>query len=280
MEKGKVSVIVPCYKQAEYLSETLDSVFTQTYQNWECVIVNDGSPDNTEEIAKKYLVKDRRFKYVSQENKGLSSARNTGIANSEGEYILPLDADDKIGSTYLEKAVARFKEVPETKLVYCKAELFGEENGIWDLPPYDYENIIWNNCIFCSALFRRRDFVNIGGYKENMVHGYEDWDLWLTLLQKEDVVYRIEELLFYYRVKEVSMSTKLTRFKQETLVQLCKNHPEVYEPYKDNLLLYRMQLDELYILHDKYKRIRSSHAYRLGKFLLNPFSLFKFKKRE
>lgn len=275
MEKGKVSVIVPCYKQAEYLSETLDSVFTQTYQNWECVIVNDGSPDNTEEIAKKYLVKDRRFKYVSQENKGLSSARNTGIANSEGEYILPLDADDKIGSTYLEKAVARFEEVPETKLVYCKAELFGEENGIWDLPPYDYENIIWNNCIFCSALFRRRDFVNIGGYKENMVHGYEDWDLWLTLLQKEDVVYRIEELLFYYRVKEVSMSTKLTRFKQETLVQLCKNHPEVYEPYKDNLLLYRMQLDELYNLHDKYKRIRSSRAYRLGKFLLNPFSWLK-----
>lgn len=272
MEKQLVSIIVPCYKQADYLSETLDSVSNQTYQNWECVIVNDGSPDNTEEIAKKYLDKDRRFKYIGQENKGLSSARNTGIANSEGEYILPLDADDKIGSTYLEKAIARFEEVPETKLVYCKAELFGEEYGIWNLPTYDYENIIWNNCIFCSAMYRRSDFDSIGGYKENMTHGFEDWDLWLALLKKEDIVYRIDEVLFYYRVKEVSMSTELTNFKQDTLVQLCKNHPEVYEPYKEYVLMYHKQLDELFILHDEYKRVCSSHAYRLGKFLLKPFT--------
>ncbi len=277
MEKGKVSVIVPCYKQAEYLSETLDSVFTQTYQNWECVIVNDGSPDNTEEIAKKYLVKDRRFKYVSQENKGLSSARNTGIAHSEGEYILPLDADDKIGSTYLEKAIARFEEVPETKLVYCKAELFGKINCYWDLEDYDYEKFIWNNCIFCTAMFRRSDYDLTDGYNMNMVHGNEDWDFWLSLLKKNDVVYRIEEVLFYYRVKEISMRTRLTQFLQENLVQLCQNHIEIYEPYKERIVLYHKQLDELSYFHSELDRVRSSHAYRLGKFLLKPFSWIKRK---
>lgn len=275
MEKGKVSVIVPCYKQAEYLSETLDSVFTQTYQNWECVIVNDGSPDNTEEIAKKYLVKDRRFKYVSQENKGLSSARNTGIAHSEGEYILPLDADDKIGSTYLEKAIARFEEVPETKMVYCKAELFGKINCYWDLEDYDYEKFIWNNCIFCTAMFRRSDYDLTDGYNTNMVHGNEDWDFWLSLLKKKDVVYRIDEVLFYYRVKEVSMRTRLTQFAQENLVQLCHNHIEIYEPYKERIVLYHKQLEELSCFHSELDRIRSSHAYRLGKFLLKPFSWFR-----
>lgn len=91
-----VSVIIPCYKQAQYLDEALQSVFNQTYANWECIIVNDGSPDNTAEVANWWLEKDRRFRYLIQENAGLSSARNSGIDYATGEFILPLDADDKI----------------------------------------------------------------------------------------------------------------------------------------------------------------------------------------
>lgn len=80
MDKGKVSIIVPCYKQAEFLPETLDSVLSQTYSNWECIIVNDGSPDNTEEIAKIYQSKDTRIKYLFKNNEGIAIARNTGIS--------------------------------------------------------------------------------------------------------------------------------------------------------------------------------------------------------
>ena len=175
-----VSIIVPCYKQAEYLPETLDSVLAQTYQNWECVIVNDGSPDNTEVIARKYLDKDARFRYVWQENKGLASARNTGISNSDGEFILPLDSDDIILPTYIEKAVNHFAMNPETKLVYCKAEFFGRINQKWDLKKYNYDSLIWNNCIFCSAVYRRCDYDATQGYNPNMINGFEDWDLWLS----------------------------------------------------------------------------------------------------
>lgn len=275
----KISIIVPCYNQAEYLSEALDSVLAQSYPNWECVIVNDGSPDNTEDIAKEYVAKDNRFKYVWQENGGLSAARNFGIASSTGEFILPLDADDLIAPTYLEKAVDRFLHFPETKLVYCKAEKFGKENCYWDLPSFNYEQFIWNNCIFCTALFRRSDYNQTGGYNENMVHGNEDWDFWLTLLKKDDVVQQIEEVLFYYRTKDCSMVTELAKHHvEESLIQICKNHPEIYAPYYYRLFDYHNNKEELSRLTHEIKQVRSSHAYRLGKFLLKPISLLRHRK--
>lgn len=278
MEKGKVSVIVPCYKQAEYLAETLESVLAQTYSKWECIIVNDGSPDNTEEVAHEFLAKDNRFKYIWKENEGVSVARNTGIAASCGEFVFPLDADDIIAPTYLEIAVDYFLQFPKTKIVYGKAEKFGKETGYWDLPVFDYEKFIWSNCIYNSAMYRRSDFDVTKGYNPNMVHGNEDWDFWLSLLKRDDVVYRIDEVLFYYRIKEVSRTTGLSKcFMSENLVQLCKNHPEIYDSYKERLVLYTNKLQEMPILIDELRRIRSSHAYRLGKFLLKPFSWLKKK---
>jgi len=276
MDSAKVSIIVPCYNQAVYLSEALDSVMAQTYQNWECVIVNDGSPDNTEEIAKKYLDKDRRFKYIRQENKGLSSARNAGIDRSDGEYILPLDADDLIGSTYLEKAVGHFEQAPETKLVYCKAEKFGLVNGPWELEEFDYDCFIWNNCIFCTAMYKRCDYNKTEGYNPNMAHGIEDWDFWLTLINREDIVYKIDEVLFYYRVKEKSMVTELDkRYREEMLIQICRNHVDIYAPFKDKVVIYNQDLSEIHLLRESLAKIRKSQAYRLGKFLLKPFFWFR-----
>ena len=137
-----VSVIVPCYNQASFLSDALDSVLAQTYTDWECIIVNDGSTDNTEEVAKTYINKDSRFAYVHKNNGGLPSARNFGISKSSGDFILPLDADDLIGSSYLEKAISRFKSFPETKLVYCKAAKFGHVSGAWSLGEYSYDAFI------------------------------------------------------------------------------------------------------------------------------------------
>lgn len=90
----KVSVIVPSYNYGHLISETLDSVLSQTYKDWECIIVDDGSTDNTRQVVEKYLKRDGRFKYIHQKNKGLAGARNSGILNASGEYIQLLDADD------------------------------------------------------------------------------------------------------------------------------------------------------------------------------------------
>lgn len=280
MEKNtpKVSVIVPCYKQAEYLPETLDSVLAQTYPAWECIIVNDGSPDNTDAIAKAYLEKDIRFKYCHQENQGLASARNNGIVNSTGEYILPLDADDMIAPTYIEKAIVRFKQYPETKMVYCKGHTFGESNHPMDLVDYNYDTFIWGNCIFCSAVYKRSDYDQTNGYNPNMAHGLEDWDFWLSLLKKEDHIFRIDEILFYYRVKENSMVKDLvSHHLEENLIQLCRNHPDIYKPYYDRLVLYHSYTEETERLKKEISNIQNSNAYHLGKLLLKPLKLFKRK---
>lgn len=278
MGNGKVSVIVPCYKQADYLPETLDSVLAQTYSNWECVIVNDGSPDNTDEVVDRYLTLDGRFKYVKQQNRGPSTARNTGIENSCGEFILPLDADDLIAPTYLEKAVEVFNRDENTKLVYCKADKFGLVNGPWVLKDYNYDLFIWDNCIFCTAMFKRSDYIKTGGYNVNMTRGLEDWDFYLSLLNKDDVVHCISETLFHYRIKELSRTTEmLKQSQQELLIQIYNNHADIYEPFKERLIIYYRESQKAQILKASLDSIRSSHAYRLGKFLLKPFSWLRKK---
>lgn len=276
MQIGKVSIIVPCFNQAEFLSETLDSVLAQVYSNWECIIVNDGSLDNTEEIAQHYLKKDSRFSYVSKENEGPAIARNSGIAKSNGEYILPLDSDDLIAPTYIKKAIDRFTLYPETKLVYCKADLFGVLNEVWELDDYEYDRFIWKNCIFCSALYKRIDYDKTNGYNPNMINGLEDWDFWLQLLDKDSSVYCINEILFHYRIKSKSRSTVLSsHYSDQMLIQICNNHPYIYNQYKERVVLYQNRIQELEESIQALKKIRHSKAYRLGKILLKPLSLLK-----
>ena len=200
-----VSIIVPCYKQDQYLDEALQSVISQSYLNWECIIVNDGSPDNTEIIAQEWLLKDNRFKYVYQENGGLSSARNTGIKEAKGEFILPLDSDDKIAFDYLEKAIETFKKDDSLKVVYCKAELFGAEGGLWNLKSFSIEDLAKENMIFCSAFFRKKDWELVGGYDIKMIYGWEDWEFWIAILKNGGNVACLNKVGFFYRTKPVSM---------------------------------------------------------------------------
>ena len=157
MNNSLVSIIIPCYNQGQYLTETLESVEAQTYTNWECVILDDGSTDNSKEVALSFCNKNKRFIYLYQENQGLSATRNNAIRNSHGEYILPLDADDKIHKDYIAQAVDVLEKSNDVKIVYCRAEFFGEKSGEWILPNCNLEQMLICNCIFCTAMFRRKD---------------------------------------------------------------------------------------------------------------------------
>ena len=205
----KISVIVPCYNQAQYLDECLQSVLDQTYQNWECMIVNDGSPDYTAEIAASWVAKDNRFKYIYKENGGLSSARNAGIEMAEGEYILPLDADDKIGNDYVFLALKEFEKDIELKVVYCLAEKFGTETRPWILPEFSLSLICCENMIFCSAFFKKEDWKLAGGFDTNLIYGIEDWEFWIAILKNGGKVIKINRVCFYYRIKKNSMVKEL-----------------------------------------------------------------------
>lgn len=262
-----ISVVIPCYNQAKYLSETLDSLLKQSFKNWEGIIVNDGSPDNTEEIAMLYLEKDTRFRYIAKVNGGLSSARNCGINSAKGEYILPLDSDDILEPTYLEKALNVFLEVPETTLVYCLGKYFGVKEGLWDLHYEGYMRLLIGNSIFCSSLFRKIDCVRIGGYDENMRYGYEDWDFYIRLLNEQSIVYQIPEALFNYRTKEVSM---LIECEQNSMIEvhnyIYKKNIENYIPYYGSAI---NSLSELIYYKKKVEKYRNRWYRRLINFSRN-----------
>ena len=241
----KVSVIIPCYNQGVYLEEAVDSVLAQTFQDFEILVVDDGSTD--EETVK--ILKDfsrPKTRMIGTENQGLAAARNCGIHEAQGIYILPLDADDKIGKGYLEDAVRVLDQHPEIGIVYCEASYFGVKGGRWDLPEYSLDKILNHNMIFCTALFRKADWEAVGGYNINMVYGWEDWDFWLSLIHRGLKVYRIPKIHFYYRLREVSMVHTMDE-EQSFFMRLhaCLNHRDLYRHMAD--IQIHCRVAELYL---------------------------------
>ncbi|WP_308992650.1 glycosyltransferase family A protein [Mariniflexile litorale] len=241
-----VSIIVPCYNQALYLDDALQSVMNQSYQEWECIIVDDGSPDNTEQIAKEWLAKDIRFKYINKKNGGICSARNLGITEADGEFILPLDADDKIGSDYLKLTINEFLKDPTLKVVYTKAEKFGSESGVWNLPVFDISKLGLYNMIFCSALYRKTEWERVGGYDLNMVLGLEDWEFWIAVLKNGGHVSQLDYVGFYYRIKEKSRHTNLdVSDKKELYNYLSIKHADFYVKHQGSFITLNSEIEAL-----------------------------------
>jgi len=264
-----VSVIVPCYKQAEFLPEALDSVLAQTCQEWECIIVNDGSPDNTEEVAQAWLAKDARFKYLQQENRGLAGARNAGIRSSSGKYILPLDADDRIGPEYLMKAVAALETDSQLKLVYCRADFFGEKCGEWTLPDYSPAGLLARNVFFSSAVFRRVDFDTVRGYDESFRDGHEDWDFWISILLPDGKVLKLPETLFFYRIRNSSMVHSLSAEK------VIANGFKLYEKHKDMYRRFWGRPQQCMVENLDSAALMKSPRMKLANFLFMPVDLIR-----
>lgn len=270
--KPLISIIVPCYNQVYYLSEALQSVLDQTYTDWECIIVNDSSPDNTEEIAKEWAVKDNRFKYFLKPNSGVSDTRNFGIKQSLGTYILPLDGDDKISKTYLEEAVNVFEKYPETTIVYSNQFLFGKKNEKITLPPFQFEKMFIRNQIFNSAFFKRSDFDKTIGYNTNMAEGLEDWDFWLSILDDNSKVVKLDGFHYYYRIKDISRSTLIDREKNERLLlQIFRNHTSLFlrhfNPLRDHIEADQFKKEVIWL--------KEQPEYRIGKFIYAPIKYLK-----
>ena len=274
----KISVIIPCYNQAQYIEESLQSVLNQTFENWECIIVNDGSTDDTEVISKKWTERDYRFKYVAQKNEGLSSSRNMGISEAQGEFILPLDADDKIGESYLELAVQEFENNGNLKVVYCLAKKFGEVNEFWRLPEFSLDNLSRENMIFCTALFRKRDWETIKGYDVNMVYGWEDWEFWISMLKNGEEVKKIESVQFYYRIKASSMLKGMDEERiRTTEAYLGVKHADFFVKYLGS---FNSLLRETSRVRNDYEEKLKSEKFIINMFFKKFFGFVIFKKHK
>ena len=277
---NKVSIIVPCYNQAVYLDECLQSIIDQTYANWECIIVNDGSLDETKDVVADWIDKDTRFTYFEKQNNGLSSARNSGISIASGIYILPLDADDTIEKHYVTLAVEAFEQDDSLKIVYCKALKFGRQKGLWNLPDFSLLELSKENMIFCSALFKKTDWQLVGGYDEKMVYGWEDWEFWIALLKNGGTVKQLDYLGFNYRVKKISMVKDLNSQKRESLLQyMSLKHTDFYI---SQLGSFKKLNDDLENSKDEVKRKLKSEKFVIDLFFKTffGFTLFGTYKKQ
>ena len=252
----KVSIIIPCYNQGKYVAEAINSALRQTFKDIEIVCVNDGSTDNSVEIIKSFENKYKNFIFLNnEENRGVIYSRNFAIKNCNGTYILPLDADDIIEPTYVEKAVKILDNNPNIGIVYCKAKIFGNYDKYWNLKPFNKSDILYENCIFCSALFRKSDFLKFGGYNNNMKYGCEDYDLWLSFIEQGLEVFQINEILFSYRqYDETSRTTISLKNKKEIWNNLIKNHINLY--LNDENFLERLIFSNPIKTNKKYKKYK------------------------
>lgn len=262
-----VTIIIPCYNQGNLISETLTSIHCQTYNDFEIIIVNDGSTDDfTNNILGNLNFP--KTKVIHTSNQGLASARNNGIQLANGDLILPLDSDDKIHPTYVEKAVTFLKQNPDYRIVYCNAELFGAKQGIWNIPDYSFNEMLSRNLIFASAFFYKSDWEKVGGYNPNMVYGWEDWDFWLSLIEQGIQPYKLNEVLFYYRIRKGTMAQSMTKIKQIKMrSQIFRNHQKLYTDNIETIFERMMLLERPFI-----RRVREDNIRVLAKFLKNTFS--------
>lgn len=192
-----VTVIIPCFNYGWILSETLDSLLQQTYQYWEAIIVDDGSTDNTKDVAASYVNLDSRFRYIYQNNSGLSEARNTGLRLAQGEYIQLLDADDLLVAKKFETQVYYLQKHNDTDLVYGEVRYFlhGKSplvlsrsfdmldqawmSRIPETPEGLLEALVRRNIMVVNAPLLRTSLVKRIGFFNPKLRSYEDWEYWL-----------------------------------------------------------------------------------------------------
>lgn len=213
MRQPLFSIIVPCFNHAVFLNDSIISLFAQTSSDWEAILVNDGSTDNTERVARELSKSDKRIKYIYQINQGLSVARNTGLKAAKGKYLLFLDADDWLESTCLLSYSEAIQARPDVDIFRCSY-------AYWDKPkgrhfhthfPFVGECSIFPQVLIqnigpCHSILIRRSFADqLGGFDPSL-KSCEDWDFWIRAGKIGSKIYSIPEVLVAYRYVASSMS--------------------------------------------------------------------------
>ncbi len=219
-----ISIIIPSFNQQEYLSDAIDSALAQTIP-CEIIVVDDGSTDNSLAIARRY---GNKIKVISQVNKGLASARNTGIMNMTGDFLLPLDADDILKENAVEKIQEVIDKDPRADIIAPSFKTFGTTNQEVIIQDTNVMQFLYANRIGYFSAIRKSKLLEIGGYSPRMTWGYEDYHLWINLLNRGAKLVTMKDILVLYRTKENSMITTADAHREELMAQIQKDFPELY----------------------------------------------------
>lgn len=276
-DKKIVSIIIPCYNDAEYIEQAINSALNQTFEEKEIIVVDDGSNTETKAVLKR--LEPKITKLITQENKGQSTARNVGIKVANGEYILVLDSDDYFEPTFCEKAISGFMKDENIKLVTCQANLIYSDGSVEVYIPKggSISNFKYCNDALGTSIFKKEDWKIVGGYDENMRQGFEDWEFFIRLLKKGGEVLVLNEPLYNYRKRNNSTTSKANSIKYELQKYIFLKHKDIYIDDFEN---YTSKLLDISKTQEKNKfKILKSLDYKLGNLILQPMryikSLFK-----
>lgn len=229
-DKPSVSVVVPCFNKGRFISRTLQSIQRQTLTDWECIIVDDGSTDNSGDICKAYAAEDPRFIYVRKANGGVSRARDAGRERVRGSYVHFLDADDFIPPGMYERYTEILRKHPEVALVYSDIVLVDEhdcEASRLKVPAElsdPYHDLLEGNFMLMSVPMVRREALERVGAMDSSTETCEDWDFWLRLaLGKPGRFVAAPDTHVFHRRHSSSVSFDLPKFVKAGRRVLGKN---------------------------------------------------------
>jgi len=214
--------------------------------------VDDGSKDDSLSVVQTFAKAHSEVRVLHQANAGVSAARNHAIREAKGEYILPVDADDKISPTYIEHAVAAMQE--GVRVVGCRAEFFGARTGEWKLPTFSHALLARKNMIPISSLFRKADWQQAGGFCEEEIYR-EDWSFWISMMELGGTYVRLDEIGLYYRVLPVSRRSKAKAQKRVIVDAINRLHPKYMEQYLGGPLHYHRSWSKFLNLFRSVKQV-------------------------
>ena len=265
----KLSIIIPCYNDAQFIQQAVDSALGQTYTNKEIIVVDDGSDQETKRNLKD--ISPTIDKLITQENSGQANARNRGIAEAKGEFILVLDSDDFFEPTFCEKAIQKIHQNEDLKIVSCYTWLLFVDGSkkIYKPTGGAIDQFLFSNSAIGCSLFKKSDWETVGGYDEQMRAGFEDWEFFIRLLKTGGAAYILKEPLFYYRKRQNTTTARANKVKFEIWNYIFKKHSELYidnfESYTDFLL------NNLAGLEKKLQTQKKGKEFQLGAKILAPF---------
>lgn len=270
---NKVSIVIPCYNDFKYIKDAINSACNQTYPDKEIIVVDDGSDTLTRNALEKLRPKIDQL--ILTENRGTSSARNTGIMASDGEYVLVLDADDFFHEDFVFKALDILIEDEGVKYVCSWYNRVKESRVLDVVKPIggDISLLLKFNTGVGNGMFRKKDWKKVGGYDEEMTLGFEDWEFLIQLLKKGGILFIIPEALFNYRIKATSRTTKANEQKFNLIRFIHKKHRDMYLQHHDVFINHL--LDRLEIAENNERKLLDQLEYRLGRVLLEPIKKLK-----
>lgn len=214
----KLSIIVPSFNQAEYLPEALDSVLRQTMDDWECLVVDDGSTDSSRDVIKTYAERDARFRAILQAQQGVSAARNAGISDARGEFLLFLDSDDLILPSLAETLLPALLENPGLDVIYGRHRVIdrfgiptGLESGFRPVIDDYIQNLFINNLFQLNSAIVRKSSLERFSVRFSHELRPEDWAFWLDLALAGANFGRVNAVISAYRIHHQGRTRELMR---------------------------------------------------------------------